>query len=94
MVTHPNKVYVSEYKGENPFGGESHFVIVVAAANAEVARAHVKKQVGIDVEPTWLMNAGHQEIFDGAGNRMPSELQVRILSNCNFHTYVPKHLKK
>jgi len=86
MVQYPNKIYVCEYKGDNCFNGESHFVVIVAASDSETAKKHVKEKIGFDCEPLWLMNAGYPTIYNTFG-RTPLNVQVQILSNHTFHTY-------
>ena len=91
QINFPNKIYVSEYKGDNDFKGKSHFVIVVAAINSDVARKYVKEMIGFDVEPTWLMNAGYPTIYNCDGSKpCQPENQVKILSNNCFHTFKNK----
>lgn len=85
MVQYPNKIYVCEYKGDNHFNGKSHFVVVVAASSSEIAKAHVKKQIGIDTNPLLLLNAGYPTLYNQLGNK-PLDVQVKILSNNTFHT--------
>ena len=85
-MEYPNKIYVCEYKGENSFGGQSHFVITITASSIEVAKEHVKKMIGIDTEPIWLMGAVHPTLYNQTGN-VPLPIQAKILSNCNFHVF-------
>ena len=87
MLDYPNKVYTLEYKGESGFG-KTHRVIVVAASSIEVAKTHTKNQIGIDVEPTWLMNAAYPTIYVSDGS-VPKTIQAKILYNGSFS--VPKN---
>jgi hypothetical protein len=84
-MEYPNKIYVSEYNGANPYGGQSHFVVVVAASSRDVAKQYVKEMIGFDVEPTWLMNAVYPTIYSQTGND-PLDVQVKILSNNTQHS--------
>jgi len=79
-----NKIYISEYTGEDMSGETSHIVIVVAASSVEVAKEYVKNKVGIKVEPTWLMNATYPTIYTSNGNA-PEQIQAKILYNGNCH---------
>ena len=81
-----NKIYICEWKGENQFGGKSHFCIVVAASDIETARSYVKEKIGIDVSPTWLMGAEHETMYNTSGNK-PLDIQAKILFNSNCHTH-------
>jgi predicted mannosyl-3-phosphoglycerate phosphatase (HAD superfamily) len=81
-----NNIYVTEYKGENQFKGKSHFVIVIAASNSEIAKTYIKEKIGIDVEPTWLMNASYPTIYIQDGSK-PADIQAKILYNGNFHVF-------
>jgi hypothetical protein len=83
-MDHPNKIYTLEYKGKNSFDGKSHFVIVIAASSIEVAKEYVKNQIGIDVEPTWLMSAVYPTIWSSARS-VPLTIQAKILYNGSFH---------
>jgi hypothetical protein len=83
-MDYPNKIYVSEYNGENGMFGNVHFVIVVAASSLEVAKSHVKEKIGIDIEPTWLMNGVHPTIYVSNGS-VSQEIQAKILFNGNAH---------
>lgn len=85
MMNYPNKIFVSEYKGSNPFGGQSHFSVVVAASDINTAKQHVKEKIGIDVDPVWLMNAVYPTIYVSNGS-VPKPVQAKILSNDTFHT--------
>lgn len=85
----PNKIYVSEYKGETDFGYQSHFIIITAASSSQVAREYVNNMIGFDVEPTWLMNAAYPTIYISDGSK-PHPIQVKILSNNNFHIKVTR----
>lgn len=80
-----NKIFAIEYKGENPFGGISHFVIVVASSSREIARQYVKEKIGIDAEPIWLMNATYPTIYTSDGS-VPANVQATILYNGSSHT--------
>lgn len=86
---YPNKIYVIEYKGDNDYNGKSHFSIVVAASDSQTAREYVKEKIGIDDEPTWLMNAVYPTIYTSNGNQQLN-IQAKILSNHNFHIYNQK----
>ena len=86
MVHTPNKIYTLEYKGDNLFKGKSHYVVIVAASSIEVAKSYVKDKVGIDVEPTWLMNAVYPTIYVSDGS-VPNDIQAKILYNGTFHTF-------
>ena len=79
-----NKIYTLEFKGENMIFGTSHFVIVVAASSPAVAQKHVKDKIGIDVQPTWLMNATYSTIYVSDGS-IPEPIQAKILYNGNCH---------
>ena len=79
-----NKIYTSEYKGDNMFSGTSHFVIVVAASSPAVAQKYVKDKIGIDVQPTWLMNATYPTIYVSNGS-IPEPIQAKILYNGSCH---------
>jgi len=79
-----NKIYTSEYKGDNMISGTSHFVIVVAASSPAVAQKYVKDKIGIDVQPTWLMNATYPTIYVSDGS-IPEPIQAKILYNGNCH---------
>jgi len=83
-MEYPNKIYVSEYKGENGIIGQSHFVIVVAAENREVARNYVKNQIGFDADPVWLMNSVYPTIYS-SDSQVRATPQVKILYNGNAH---------
>ncbi len=91
-MNYPNKIYVSEYKGENEFGGNSHFVITLVASDNETARKYVKDTIGFDAEPIWLMNAVFPTLYTSNGER-PLPVQAKILSNNNFHTYEKNNTK-
>lgn len=82
----PNNIYTVEYKGKNSFGGESHFVVVVAASSSKVAREHVKNLIGIDEPPTWLAGAEYPTIWSSNGNA-PLTIQAKILFNGNIHSF-------
>ena len=84
-MNYPNKIYVCEFSGDNNIMGTSHFVVIVAASDSEVAKKHVKERIGFDCEPLWLMNAVYPTIYDTFG-RTPLNVQVKILSNNTFHT--------
>ena len=84
-MEYPNKIYTLEYKGDNQFGGQSHFVIVVAASSIGVAKSYCKDLIGIDEEPTWLMNARYSTIW-GSNGAEPKDIQAKILYNGSFHT--------
>jgi|688.fasta_scaffold00478_86 hypothetical protein len=80
-----NKIYVSEYKGEGSFPDyKSHFVIVTAADSIETCREWVKDIIGIDVEPTWLMNSEYPTLYTSDSYK-PLPKQAKILYNGNFH---------
>lgn len=81
-----NKIYVVEYKGDNALGGTSYFVIVIAASSILIAREHVKEQIGIDVQPVWLMNATYPIIYVSDGS-IPKKIQAKILYNGNCHFF-------
>jgi hypothetical protein len=83
-MNYPNKIYLSEYKGDSDMGYKSHFVIVTAASDSETARDYVKKLIGFDTQPIWLMNAVYPTIYISDGSK-PEPVQVRILSNNNYH---------
>jgi hypothetical protein len=83
-MEYPNKIYICEYTGKNSFDKMSHFVITVAASDADTARQYVKDKIGIDTTPTWLMNAVHPTIWSSSGN-IPAPIQVKILSNNRYH---------
>lgn len=80
-----NKIYVSTHTHINYFEETSSFTIVVAASSKEVAREHVKKIIGFDAEPTWLMNAKYPTIYVSDGS-VPHPIQAKILSNNTFHS--------
>jgi len=84
-MNYPNKIYVCEYTGPNAVNGQSHFVVIVAASSSEVAREHVKKLIGFDKEPLWLMNAVYPTIYNQTGSE-PLEVQAIILSNHTQHS--------
>ncbi len=86
-MEYPNKIYVSEYKGESSFEGKSHFVIVVAASDYKTAREYVNKLIGIDVDLRWLMNGQFPTIYTINGAR-PIPIQAKILYNGNYHTWM------
>lgn len=81
----PNKIFVSEYKGDNPQGGISHFVIIIAASDKTIAQQHIKQQIGIDKSPEWMMNAVYPTIYTSDGSK-PHPIQAKILYNGSFHT--------
>lgn len=78
-VEYPNKIYVLEYTGDE-FLGKAFRVVVVAASSVEVAKDYVKKRVGIDSEPTWLMNGAYPTIWTSDGEK-PHPIQAKILYN-------------
>lgn len=75
-----NKIYVIEHKGKDIFG-VSHYVIVLAAENIDVARDYVKEKLGISEEPIWIMGATYTILYDQSG-KTPLEPQVKILYRC------------
>ncbi len=79
-MQYPNKIYVVEETVKNPFGESGHFVIVIAASSSQIAKSHVKDQVGIDAEPTLLMSAVYPTIWTSDGSK-PMPVQAKILSN-------------
>ena len=72
-----NNIYVIEYENNS-----RHFVIVVAASNHEVARQYVKELIGINEDPTWLMNAKYPIIYSSDGS-IANPIQAKILYNGN-----------
>ena len=42
-IEYPNKIFVSEYKGDNDFGGKSHFLIVSAGDNTQTVKNEIFK---------------------------------------------------
>jgi len=85
-IEYPNKIFVREYKGDNDFGGKSHFVIVSAGDNEQTVKNEIFKLIGVDVEPTWLMNAVYPTLYTRDGYKK-KEIQFKILSNNSSHTY-------
>ena len=80
-----NNIYISEYKGEGGFPDlMSHFVIVSAADSIETCRKEVKNLIGIDVQPTWLMNSSYTNIYTSDGSKLEN-IQFKILYNGNYH---------
>ena len=81
-VQYPNKIYTLEFKGSHPMIENSmmHFVVVVAAANKELAKEYVKEKIGFIAEPTWLMNGAYPTIWTRDGSK-PEKRQVTILYN-------------
>lgn len=75
-----NKLYVIEYNGDNCMNKGSHIVIVIAASSKDIAREHVKKQIGLDIEPIWLMGSAHPTIYTQDGDN-PVPVQAKILYN-------------
>ena len=86
-MEYPNKIYVSDYKGPNSFGGQCHFSVVVAASDINTVKQHVKEKIGIDVDPIWLMNAVYPTIYVSNGS-VPKSVQAKILANNSFHTNI------
>lgn len=82
----PNKIYVSEYTGDNPLGGKSHFVIVTAASDSDTAQKYVKEKIGFDAAPIWLMSVTYPTIYASNGS-VPENIQAKILSNSSYHSY-------
>lgn len=82
-MDYPNKIYVLEYKNKNAMGGISHLVIVVEASSSNVAKEYIKKLIGIDVEPTWLMDAVCPTIWSSDGST-PKKVQAKILYNASY----------
>jgi hypothetical protein len=80
-----NKIFVSEYKGENQFKGKSHFVIIIAASSSEIAEAYIKEKIGINIKPTLLLNAEYPTIYTSNGSR-PEANQAKILFNSSLNT--------
>lgn len=78
-----NKIYTIEYKGESMIG-TSFFVVVVVAASGDIAREYVKNKIGIDAEPTCLVNATYPTIYVRDGS-VPERIQAKILYNGNCH---------
>ena len=85
MQLYPNKIYTLEYEGVNGLFNKSHFVVLVAASSIEVAKMYTKEMIGIDVEPSWIMNAVYPTIYVSNGS-VPKTIQAKILSNCTSHT--------
>ena len=83
-MNYPNKIFNLRFKGENRFGGQSHFVITIAASSKEVAKEYVKEKIGFEAEPICLMNAVYPTIYIQNGTT-PKPIQVKILSNNNSH---------
>ena len=81
-----NKIYAIESKQYSMIESNSYYLIIVAAVNSNVARKYVKDKIGIDKEPTWLMNAWYPTIYTKNGN-VPEPIQAKILynGNCHFH---------
>jgi len=82
-MEYPNRIFVLEYDYKNILGNH-HFVIVVAASDFETAKEHVKKQIGFESDPTWLMNAVYPTIYNTFGTK-PEKIQAKILYNGSFH---------
>jgi len=82
---HPNKIYLSEYTGDNRLGGQSHIVIVTAACDSDTAQKYVKEQIGFDAPPIWLMSATYPAIYVRDGS-VPAPVQAKILSHSQFHS--------
>jgi len=84
MIEIPNKTYVLEYNGDNTIG-MSHFVIIVAASDAEVARKYVKEQIGFDAAPTLLLNASFPAIYNAFGSAfLPVQTKILYNGNCYY----------
>lgn len=81
-----NKIYAIESKEDVSIIGKSYYLIIVAAVNSDVARQYVKDKIGIDQEPTWLMNAWYPTIYTQSG-KGTEPIQAKILynGNCHFH---------
>lgn len=77
-----NKIFVFE-SSIDEFDYKCHRVIIVAASDRNVAIEYVKEKIGIDVNPTWLMGASYQTIYNQLGTE-PINPQVKILSNNRF----------
>ena len=88
-MDYPNKIFTLEFKGDNPLGGQSHFAIVVAASDKTTAEEHVHSLIGFKASATWLMGAVYPTIYTSNGER-PEKVQVKILTNLNFHTNMTK----
>lgn len=82
-----NKIYAIESKKDSTINnGKSYFLIIVTAINSEVARQYVKDKIGIDKEPTWLMNAWYPTIYTQSGNGTePIQAKILYNGNCHFH---------
>lgn len=85
-IEYPNKIFVSEYNGDNDFGGKSHFVIVSTGDNTQTVKNEIFKLIGVNVDPTWLMNAVYPTLYTSDGSKK-KEIQFKILSNNSTHTY-------
>lgn len=85
-MEYPNKIYTLEFTVNSTFNTmKAHYVIVVAASSIELAKMHVKEQIGYETEPTWLMGAAYPTIYNSFGNE-PLKEQVKILYNGSFRT--------
>lgn len=90
-MEYPNKIFISEWKGDNDFGGKSHFCITSVGDSKETVRREIKLEIGIDVEPICLFGAVHPTIWSSDGSK-EKEIQFKILYNGNHHIYKKEQL--
>jgi hypothetical protein len=83
-IHYPNKIYACEYTGENSFGEMSHFLIVIAALNEEIAKEWVKDTLNINCEVYWLMNGVYPTIYTHNGKDI-KPIQAKILFTSSVH---------
>jgi hypothetical protein len=84
-MEYPNKIFIIEGSEESVLG-KHNLIVTVAASSSEVAREHVKELIGLDAEPTWLMNAGYLTIYrtEIGGRVTEKKIQAKILYNASF----------
>lgn len=79
-----NKIFVIESKGFNYMNGYYHYVIVVAGSDEDTVQKYVNDKIGLNIKPTWLMNATYPTIYVSDGS-IPEPIQAKILYNGSAH---------
>jgi hypothetical protein len=80
-VQYPNKIFVADFVNKAELGFKDYnirYIIVIAAKDIDTAVDFLDAQFNIKPALTYIVNAGHQTLYDQTGNK-PLNVQAKIL---------------